>query len=682
MPKQKGGALNHVPKPSRDLQVVPSKVNNGADLQKYMQFYSIIGHGSIPPRDKGTLFLVPERTYILFIARAGEPTDKIKPVTDAILDAFRYKKLDSSKPGGVEDEKAWYERTFTSMEDGSLFRDLLYDLSKEDNSKRVSIYQPGDLVQNLEFTLENTSPPWDPVGVWKLPLEPSTATKLDRARANFNRLRDELYNGEAKSVVDAINNWFNEKQSFLVAEGIEAGENEGQIALEQMLLENMQRYLLYSYKLPHSELKALDSLLRPEGGPNIIEMFLRAPENRLLSELLRQLQEKIFILAQRNMVNQQEFDNEPNNLVRSLQQTRLFTTENPRSTTVYEFLQNRPSLGFSNYTMKNSFPIYRFFLFDICRSLQERPYPVAKRLVRTLSNVMRFNSTPTINESVSLPRFNTLLNLTKKEFEKMLATTPPSRDKNPTLTTLLAGGQITYKELEQLFGSVEDYEGAFEEFVKYHRFDKGDKAIVKFRVPQTIAKIAALENKEVIINSFQSIAPKAVSGSAFYYNIKETADGEVLPVPARNLWKSAEDYAEVTATRETIKTEKTILNEAYAKAAQERNEQAEFNSVMVSSEIPYDIPRLKYRQEVKISGIKEPGPVELNDTKGFIIGATIKMTKSGNILVYTILMSTGPNTGEEKRFPYFNVVSLSSGGRHKSKTYKKRQNKKTRQASK
>ena len=89
---QTGGARNKAPKPGTDLIGITTPEQMLAE----MNFYSIVGHGAIEPRDKGTVFLVPERTFIMFTARAGEPTDKIKPIVDAILNDFRYKKVDPS----------------------------------------------------------------------------------------------------------------------------------------------------------------------------------------------------------------------------------------------------------------------------------------------------------------------------------------------------------------------------------------------------------------------------------------------------------------------------------------------------------------------------------------------------------------------------------------------------------
>ena len=130
--KMKGGALNHMPAPTK---LTAPSITNERDLQKFFRFYSIVGHGAIEPRETGRLFLVPERTYIMFTARAGEPTEKIKPKVDAILNEFRYKQKDTSKASGLEDDASWFKRTFDTMENGSLFKDLLYDLKLNDNTK-------------------------------------------------------------------------------------------------------------------------------------------------------------------------------------------------------------------------------------------------------------------------------------------------------------------------------------------------------------------------------------------------------------------------------------------------------------------------------------------------------------------------------------------------------------------
>ena len=732
-----------MPRPTTELQNPGHQINNPTDLARNMKFYSIIGHGSIPPRETGTLFLVPEKTYIMFIARAGESTDKIKPEVDEILDAFRYKRPD-------ETVEQWHHRTFEGMENGTLFRNLLYDLGRVDNSKRVSIYQPGDLIQNLTFVLENTMPPWDPVGIWQLPLDPSVNAALQTARNEFSRLQEELYTTDdaTREIVQQMRLYFeNLRNSIAVAaiglveaRGLSVNSNVGQVAMNLLtreeihLVDDIEAMLLRSHILPHDEIKAIKLRLMPEDGPDLLHTFLQDRQHKLLSELNKRLYVKIVELAQRNMIAQTAFDRMPGNQMYLLS-ARFFDT--PRQSSVYSLIHHSGLEG-----------TYRFFLFDICRSLEERPYPVVKKLVRRLSNVMRFNEAALAGferEAAAIaereaaakaaaeaaakaaaeaaaagagdgpaaagagagpaapapvarvapvapkPQFKTLLKLTKKEIQKLFDSAPPytTVEKVSTLQTLLDGGQVTYRDFERMFGTFEQWEGAFEEFVSFHRFNENDKAIVKYEVEPTQNIFKQLNNKTVTITGFRVFRPR-FQGSLeyFYYTVKEKPDSREIPIPARNLWHSPEQYREGMAMRERVRQEKTNINAAIARIEGEQQRQTEHLKILASSEVPSQT-RFALNQRVRIIDMPE-GHTDKNGLIGFIVSAKIQALtpnaagKVKSILVYRVKIETdGPYYNREFNIRYYNLEAIREGGKRRAKTSKKRSKRKqTRRVSK
>lgn len=664
--KMKGGALNHMPAPTK---LTAPSITNERDLQKFFRFYSIVGHGAIEPRETGRLFLVPERTYIMFTARAGEPTEKIKPKVDAILNEFRYKQKDTSKASGLEDDASWFKRTFDTMENGSLFKDLLYDLKLNDNTKRLSIYQPGDLIQDLTMKISNSNPPWDPVGIWELPMDPRTEDYLQSTREDFNTIKEKFYSGEGKQLVDDIKRYFDEQKSQATINATLNPSLQSEANQINQILTDMENMIVYSHRLSESEIKTFVENKIPE----IAQRFME--DHPLMRAYILSLNKMISRLAQENMIAQTAFDDQPKNLLSLLSYTGKI--DNRRVISVYNLITNLPSIQ-TNGTSAGTYPVYRFFLFDICRSLQEKPYPVAKRLVRSLSNVMRFpnaqlpNTTPEV-----FPKFNTLLKLTKDEL-KALVSTSPQNAQQPTIQTLLSGQPVTYRQLEQLFGDIEQYEGAFEEFIKYHRFDKGDEAIAMFDIdpPQALKH---LNGNKVVIDSVVATS-KGAAGRALYYKVKDTSTGKTVPIFNRFLWKSLEDYANAIEEREDIVTSKKLLNTAYAEEEAKEKAEEEFDkNILHFVAVGKIVNIFKMGDTVKIGGISAPGPIHFNDLKGIIVGNDIKQTTTSEVLRYKVsIISPGQYYSKEQAFPHNSLTKVTAGGKHKTRHSKKSKQRRTR----
>jgi hypothetical protein len=664
--KQKGGATNHVPKPVTDLP----EIKTPEELLKNMNFYSIVGHGAINERDKGKLYLVPERTYIMFTARAGEPTAKIKPTVDEILNNFRYKQKDSTKATGLEDDIAWATRAYGQMNNGSLFKELLFDPSLEDNTERVSIYQPGDLIQDLIIQFHNQSPPWDPVGMWKLPMDPKTEDLLQSVRNDFDDQREALYKGEGKKIVDDITNYFNDKKGQLAAQGMASGVPQKVIDSQLEEIEDIYQYLLYYHRLSEPEKKLMEKNKMDKKLTTILE------RNGYLYNLKKGLDKLLVELIIKNEKYQQEFDTQPNNQLQLLLHTGRVKQED-RQVTLHELLRSFPPSTF-NATTKILKPAYNFFIIDICRSLSGKDYfyPSAKRLVRRLSNVMRF--APNINISgQELPKFNTILKLTRTELQKLMDASPASNtgQKHAVLTELLKGETVTHKQLEQLFGNIEEWEGAFEEFIKYHRFDKGDEAFIIFEATPAPA-VAHLDNKKVIIQSVMTTT-KGTGGNALYYKVSDpsSSDGKIYSIFNRILWKSAADREQALEERTTMTQEKKKINNLIKKGENSGKQQEFAKVIRQFTDYGKAINEFKLGDTVEIDGIqKRP---ELNKQKGYIDGAST--TPTGNLLYHVVISSTDKGLqGTTHSILHTNLTKVTMGGRRKTRRIKSKKSKKTR----
>ena len=665
---QKAGALPRMPFPKelakseRDPPITTPK-----ELQKYFEFYSIVGHGSIEPRDTGRLFIVPDRTYIMFTARAGDPTEKIKPKVDAILNEFRYKK-------NVEDDSSWFNRTFDNLERGDLFKDLLYDLSlsSDDNKKRISIYQPGDLIQDLTVHLENRSPPWDPVGVWKLPMNPATEDKLQTVRGSFNEKKKALYttDPETMSILKNIHSYFdNLKSSFAVAAA--SGNTSNSNARKGIeLVDTFENLIVNSDVYSHEELKHMDETKVID----TLQYFIEDDTNAVLKQFVIALNKKLLDLSEENMIDQSAFDGEPNNQLGNLMYTGKI--DQRRTTSVYQLVEGIPSVS-SNGTSTGTHPIYRFFIFDICRSLAETPYPVAKRLVRSLSNVMRFPNTVSAAPEADFPKFNTLLKLTREELQKLIGTVPAAKQ-NPIVQTLINGQPVTYRQVEQLFGDIEQYEGAFEEFIKYHRFDKGDEVIV-MDPPDSLKH---LNGQLVIIDSVQAIAG-GPGGRALYYKVREPGSEKSIPIFNRLLWKSLEDYVNAVEERGTIQSEKKEMNNAIKQMAEKESREKQFETTLLHfTGYGKAINQFKIGDTVKVVGITAAKAIDQNGLLGIVVGndfVTSKVTGEDTLRYEVSIISPGPFQHQTKLYPHFNLIleKKAFGGRYK-KSRKVRKGKKQR----
>jgi hypothetical protein len=86
----KGGSVNFFP--------LPDTITTPAQLEEQVAFLNVVGHGGL----SGSVFKVPENTYILFMGTAGYPIIR-RPRQLPILKRYRF-----LNPG--ETKAQWYDR--------------------------------------------------------------------------------------------------------------------------------------------------------------------------------------------------------------------------------------------------------------------------------------------------------------------------------------------------------------------------------------------------------------------------------------------------------------------------------------------------------------------------------------------------------------------------------------------
>ena len=433
----KGGAINHMPVPGSD--VLP--IANPTDLQRLMDFYSLIGHGGMLPMSENFVFKIPDNTWILFISRAGESTPKIKQEDD-LLNDFRY-----FRPG--ETREQWHERIYTGMRDGSLFRDILY--KNENSTNKLSIYEPGDIVQDMTLVFKNLRPPWDPVGIWKVPLQRNHLEHLEKIRRDFN---------EFIRTLPEVNE--------LIARYMSTQENDSSLNFSLLIDVSIRA-------LNIGQTKALDEFSKEKPA----EMY-----NLLKHDAIMDLYVKIVdieIKALPKIIAEQQrqetaFYNWPApdyNYYSRIDEVNKSTN----SVNLYHLLRDTngvlPTFNIDTSGL-NRTPRYRFFLIDTCRALQEDKEEVFTA-TRALSGSVRTNAAPRVCSKAKLLAQAKVIQTFKgfKIFQDLLEDKPVpasifyevfTKLRNAKDSLIPIDTKVTFKdmtknpELNGTSGTVKDYE--------------------------------------------------------------------------------------------------------------------------------------------------------------------------------------------------------------------------------
>jgi hypothetical protein len=159
--RKQGGATNHLPVP-----------------EKYEDFnwkmYYMSGHGNI----LDTMLFVPENTYVLHLATAGNGCGVFKKDIEELI----YENNDNTKRHHI----------WKSLKDGTFLKNskniyhtekiydpgnISYDQTNFTNST-ISFYEPGDIISNISIQLNNNKVPAFLLGLYELPISHEIQKRL------------------------------------------------------------------------------------------------------------------------------------------------------------------------------------------------------------------------------------------------------------------------------------------------------------------------------------------------------------------------------------------------------------------------------------------------------------------------------------------------------------------------
>ena len=420
-----------MPKPGPGNGAELPDITDATTLKDKMKFYNLLGHGSMY-RGEHNVFLVPENTWILFVTRAGIPADKRKSgELRRVLDDFYFRRTG-------ETILEWHERIYNGMRDGSLFSTILYSAANPD---QFSIYEPGDLIQDLTIQFSNNHWPFMRLGVWECPLPV-----------------------EVKEYLDTINNTvsiaeYNPDLRKIMMEEFPALLANPELAPHHSVIRKMIAFLQTYGSITAEGAMAFydDPEVKPvldvkeNGNANlkrIKQIFNRATEIYDSSANFGQ-----------GLRNQYEFFNNPNNLVRYSSSafdsdgtasnrllSSLYTLLNEKKYVAPHSGARKPALSAENLL---STPKYRFIVVDACRSIEhlhipKELYAPRAKLTRRLSNAARLSEGQVC--------FNTLLEMTRKRFDSLVQAArnagTPINAASP-IRRLLAGENVPLREFEE-----------------------------------------------------------------------------------------------------------------------------------------------------------------------------------------------------------------------------------------
>lgn len=174
---QRGGATNSFKK-ILDKQ----HINNPVEFQEKYNFYTATGHGVL----NGLSFIVPENTYILFLTNASELYIRSNLYSNRRDIEYNDTIFKNARDTSVN-SASWYQRLYDNIVADRFFKSIMYpdnDVTKIGDTRNplTSIYEPGDLVQDMELHFEENmdqkaSSMW---GLWKLPIPFNIKDALDK----------------------------------------------------------------------------------------------------------------------------------------------------------------------------------------------------------------------------------------------------------------------------------------------------------------------------------------------------------------------------------------------------------------------------------------------------------------------------------------------------------------------
>ena len=655
--KMYGGGRNTVPKPGTDLP----EITNANDLKNYMKFYNILGHG-VMSEEKQSVFILPENTWILFITRAGIAADKRKSgdLGEALNDFYFLKEGES--------EQQWYERIYKGMEDGTLFRAILYRNKPNEN---FSIYEPGDVIQDLELQFTNDHWPFMRLGIWDCPMPFDVKQRLD----TINDMNDIIrYNPDIKALFKLIQDYKNDYPAY--TQGI------------NKIVAFLQDYANVTY----------ENYLKFEADRDVQEAFA----NKILRKLYLDFLQAVQLFKQKNIQDQYDFFKHANNLVvRSPS-----VAEGKWNSSLYNLLTEN-KLAYSGTSTINE-PLlntakYKFIVVDACRSIEDPSMNEA--LYRGRAALTRSMSVSARTEVC----YTNLLQMTKRRFQEIVQGQTISHDS--AIMKLLEGQRVLLDEFE---ASVTGSPGSLRTFLEHQQFKTDD--IVYVKPPGTSSGFNGVISG-IGINASGKLLYKVINASS----------GETVNVPASSVYgkksnitlisllrgienldakavrnreaaeqKRAEEeaarreqqrLAAEAAAQEAQRQRNIELREA--EAAAEATAKLKFTAEVAAQDskiknLPEDKKQLiKYRKKIWIN---KPDDPTFNNRYGYIVGVGAKKN-TGELLFAVELQRFGAdpeNFPRKKAFPPSvlqeglnptNAAKSKKGGRMTKRSKKSKQRK-------
>jgi len=184
---QRGGSINYFP--------LPDTITTATQLADSVGFINVVGHGSLT----GSVFKVPDNTYILFMGAAGYPIVR-RPYQLPTLKNYRFLKAGETVP-------QWYDRQLTAIRSKSFFSDMLYTNAKPFAPDTTAIYEPGDIIQDLNLSFENNDHPFLLLGVWNCPIPNATTVAFDSTNQEIQIAKESYSEAakQAKSIKELVN---------------------------------------------------------------------------------------------------------------------------------------------------------------------------------------------------------------------------------------------------------------------------------------------------------------------------------------------------------------------------------------------------------------------------------------------------------------------------------------------
>jgi hypothetical protein len=539
MPRRVGGGRNTVPKPGTDLP----EITDASKLQAYMKFYNLLGHGAMYP-GQHNVFLVPENTWILFVTRASEPADKRKSGTlRNVLDNFYFLRKG-------ETIAQWHQRIYDGMVDGTLFSEILYQNNAED---KFSIYEPGDLIQDLTLQFHNESWPLMRLGIWKCPMSTDVKEYLDIIN---NSVEIAKYDGTLKRILETTLPGFATEKPQLAS------------AITKIInfIKDFSKITMESSKAFSNDAE-VNAALQDKAIEKTLGDALQIIQSSAASDRARDNQYYFFQMNE-NMLEYSpsatDVKQNSRGKITKLLESTLYTLLNEKQ---FMSKKNRanPNPSVSDDLLLQT-PKYRFIVVDACRSIEaigkvEALYAKRAALTRRLSVSVRHQVC-----------MNSLIQLNRRRFAELVA----GKTIGPTspVARLLAGENVALPEFEASLVSSPSEELRN---VLGRPFKRGDEVFFLHGAIPTIARVnsANLNN----------------SGKLFY--IIELSTGQQVRVPAAKVYRNILNVGENILAKDLeaearAEAEDVELNRA-AKARQRAIQEKVAEKRLVKQKSEWDI---------------------------------------------------------------------------------------------